>query len=516
MTRPGAPILNARPGAGAGSEAPAAMRLSPHDNVAVALRALAAGETVLGVSLVEDIARGHKFALSALTAGQAVVKYGQIMAKALRPVAPGQHVHVQNAGMAPHDPQSGGARGVLPAPPARGHFDGFTRPGGRVGTRNFIGIIASVNCSSTVCHAIADAANRQLLPRFPHLDGFVPIVHDQGCGMAAQGEGFDTLVRTLKGYRDHPNFGGVLIVGLGCEVNQLTLYQPTDWTRQRFHSFNIQEVGGSAAAVRRALELLEPIAMIADRDRRSRQPVSGLVLGMQCGGSDAFSGITANPALGVASDLLVAAGGTSILSETPEIFGAEHLLIARADGQTGARIRAMIDWWRDYAGRNGASLDNNPSPGNKRGGLTTILEKSLGAVAKAGLAPLSGAYAYAQPITARGLVFMDSPGYDPVAATGQVASGANLIAFTTGRGSCFGARPAPSIKLASNSALFRQMPEDMDIDCGPVVDQGLPLARMGAAIYDALLDTASGRRTRSEEFGYGDHEFVPWKIGAVL
>lgn len=495
---------------------PSFMHLNPTDTVGIALRPLAAGEAALGVTLRADIPLGHKFAVRPMAQGAAVVKYGQVMAVATQAIAPGDHVHSHNAAMSDSHSDQASHTGVIHAPPARTTFQGYLRPDGRAGTRNFIGIMASVNCSSTVCNAIADMANRTLLPRFPNIDGFAPIVHDQGCGMASAGEGFDALVRVLKGYRDHPNFGGVLIVGLGCEVNQLTLYRRTDWTEERIGIFNIQDVGGSASAVRRAMELLEPICAAANTDTRSAQPVSKLVLGMQCGGSDGFSGITANPALGVASDMLVAAGGTSILSETPEIFGAEHLLIARAAPETGAKINAMIDWWRHYTAVNGASLDNNPSPGNKKGGLTTILEKSLGAVAKGGLSPLAGAFAYAEPIRIPGFVYMDSPGYDPVAATGQVASGANLIAFTTGRGSCFGAKPAPSIKLASNSDLYRRMSEDMDMDCGVVVEQGVSLEEMGARIYDLLLDTASGQKTKSEDFGYGDHEFVPWKIGAVL
>ncbi|MGY9046042.1 MAG: UxaA family hydrolase [Rhodobacterales bacterium] len=496
--------------------APKLIILDAQDTVAVVLSDMASGEIRDGLTAQEDIPRGHKIARVAMAAGEAVVKYGQVMGVASDDIAAGSHVHVHNCALPQsHSDHSSIKGSALPAP-ARQTFMGYARPDGRVGTRNFIGIMASVNCSSTVCDAIAAEANRTLLPKYPNIDGFAPIVHDQGCGMTNQGEGFDALVRTLKGYRDHPNFGGVLIVGLGCEVNQLTLYKPTDWTKERFKTFNIQEVGGSRSAVRRALELLEPIAAEANTDQRSEQPVSKLVLGMQCGGSDGFSGITANPALGVASDLLVAAGGTSILSETPEIFGAEHLLIARASSETGDKIRAMIDWWRDYVGKNGASLDNNPSPGNKKGGLTTILEKSLGAVAKGGLSPLSGAYAYAQRIDQPGFVYMDSPGYDPVAATGQVASGANLIAFTTGRGSCFGAKPTPSIKLASNSDLARSMPEDIDIDCGGIVERGTPLAQMGQEIYELLLDVASGQKTKSEEFGYGDNEFVPWKIGAVL
>ncbi|WP_118134953.1 UxaA family hydrolase [Oceanicella sp. SM1341] len=492
------------------------MHLNTADNVAVALRALKAGETVDGTTLLTDVPMGHKFAVMPVAKGSPVVKYGQVMATATADIAAGEHVHVQNCAMAEEHSTESEQRGQVHAKPERTTFEGFLRPDGRAGTRNYIGILASVNCSSTVCGAIAAEANRVLKPKYPGVDGFAPIVHDQGCGMAGSGEGFDTLVRTLKGYRDHPNFAGVLIVGLGCEVNQLTLYKRDDWTRERFQTFNIQEVGGSASAVRRAVELLEPIAEAANRDVRETLPVSLLTLGMQCGGSDGFSGISANPALGVASDMLVAAGGTSILSETPEIFGAEHLLIARADPETGAKIEAMIDWWRAYADRNGASLDNNPSPGNKRGGLTTILEKSLGAVAKGGLSPLSGAYAYAERIDRPGFVYMDSPGYDPVAATGQVASGANIIAFTTGRGSCFGAKPAPSVKLASNGALFRSMPEDMDINCGTILEEGASLEEVGRQIYDFLLDTASGKKTRSEEFGYGDNEFVPWKIGAVL
>lgn len=495
---------------------PKFMHLNRLDTVAVALQNLAAGDTIDETLLRANIQRGHKFAVSPMIAGSPVIKYGQVMAVALSDIEAGDHVHSHNAGMSESVSMPAAHDAIAIEKPARTTFLGFARPDGRVGTRNYIGILASVNCSATVCGAIADAANKKLLPKYPGIDGFTAIVHDQGCGMTNIGEGFETLVRTLKGYRDHPNFGGVLIVGLGCEVNQLTLYKRDDWTAERFGTFNIQDVGGSASAVHRAVELLEPIATAASKDHRTEQHASNLVLGMQCGGSDGFSGITANPALGVASDMLVATGGTSILSETPEIFGAEHLLTARADEATGKRILEMIDWWRDYASRNGASLDNNPSPGNKRGGLTTILEKSLGAVAKGGLSQVSGAFSYAEKITTAGFVFMDSPGYDPVAATGQVASGANLIAFTTGRGSCFGAKPTPSIKLASNSELYRHMHEDMDIDCGVVVESGVSLKQMGADIYDLLLETASGKLSKSEEFGYGDNEFVPWKIGAVL
>lgn len=494
-----------------------AIRLHDSDNVVVALFPLKSGHpTATGVTTAEDIDAGHKIATRDIAQGEAIVKYGQVIGVATQDIATGHAVHSHNLAMG--DMRLDAAKQSIPElpRPARTTFEGYKRANGRVGTRNYIGVVSTVNCSATVCRAIADAANRELLPRYAHIDGFAPIVHDQGCGMVNHGEGYDILVRTLSGYRDHPNFGGVLLVGLGCEVNQLSAYGEDEDRKARYASFNIQSAAGSASAVRKALEVLDNIAKTVDQDRRETCPASDLVLGMQCGGSDGFSGLSANPALGVASDLLVAAGGTSLLSETPEIFGAEHLLIARSDDQTGARIAEMIEWWKDYAQKNNASLDNNPSPGNKRGGLTTILEKSLGAVAKSGSAPVSDAIGYAWPVRKHGLVYMDSPGYDPVSATGQVASGANLIAFTTGRGSCFGAKPAPSIKLASNSMLYRRMVEDMDIDCGTVVTGEQTLEELGQQIYDTLLDTASGQKTKSEAFGYGDNEFVPWKIGAVL
>lgn len=493
-----------------------AMILSEIDTVAIALTDWPAGETRAGVTAVEEIKRGHKIARLPMAKGDPVIKYGQMMGIASEDIAVGAHVHTHNCGFPRDHAEMPAPRATAPEPPERRSFEGYLRPDGRVGTRNYIGILASVNCSTTVCDAIAAEANRTLLPKYPGIDGFAPLIHGQGCGMEHKGPDYDALIRVMKGYRDHPNFGGIIIVGLGCEVNQLTLYPPNDWTRDRYHSFNMQEVGGSRSAVRRALELLEPIASAANRDRRTTQDISRLILGMQCGGSDGFSGITCNPALGHASDLLVAAGGTSILSETPEIFGAEHLLISRANSEDGARLRGMIDWWRDYAARNGTTLDNNPSPGNKRGGLTTILEKSLGAVAKGGVSSVSGVYGYAERIDGPGFVYMDSPGYDPVVATGQIAAGANALCFTTGRGSCAGYKPTPSLKLASNSEMARNMAEDMDIDCGVIVDRGVPIAEMGRRIYDSILDMASGQKTKSEALGYGDNEFVPWKIGATL
>ncbi|MDK9698505.1 MAG: UxaA family hydrolase, partial [Siculibacillus sp.] len=425
-------------------------------------------------------------------------------------------VHVDELGFAPGSERRVVARAARPMPPpGRATFLGYRRADGRVGTRNHIGVVASVNCSVTVVRRIAEEANRVLLPRYPGVDAFVPIVHGQGCGSSTAGDGPAILRRTLAGYLGHPNFTASLLVGLGCEVNQIVLYGKAG-AGAEITAFNIQDVGGSRSAVLKALDLLEPMAAAASKCVREEVSASELVVGLQCGGSDGFSGITANPALGAAMDRLVAVGGTAILSETPEIYGAEHLLAARAEPEIAAKLMARLDWWRDYVGAAGASLDNNPSPGNKRGGLTTILEKSLGAVAKGGRSPLVDVVRYAEKVTARGLVFMDTPGYDPVSATGQVAGGANVVVFTTGRGSCFGCRPTPSIKVASNSDLARRMAEDIDLDAGRILTGGVGVDDVGEEIFAEVLAVASGKRTKSEEFGYGDDEFVPWHIGAVL
>lgn len=496
-----------------------AIVLSPADNVAVANGRLEPGtELPGGAAVAAAIEQGHKVAIRPVAAGEAVVKYGQAIGRATAAIAPGEHVHSHNlafeAGRMPVAPPAPSLE-ADEADRARS-FMGYRRADGRAGTRNFVGIIASVNCSTTVCRAIAEAANRTLLPRFPGIDGFVPIVHDQGCGMSGTGEGMAVLHRTLAGYARHPNFGGVLMVGLGCEVNQLTLYGQKGVAAGKRH-FNIQDAGGSRKSVERALGVLEEIAQEIGGLKREPIPVGEIVVGLQCGGSDGMSGITANPALGAAVDILAGVGGTGILSETSEIYGAEHLLAARAETpDVGERLNALIAWWEDYAAKHGASLDNNPSPGNKRGGLTTILEKSLGAVAKGGMTPLRAVYRYAEQVKESGLVFMDTPGYDPVSATGQVAGGANVIVFTTGRGSCFGCRPTPSIKVSSNTALYRAMEDDMDIDCGPIAAGEKTIHQMGREIFELIVDTASGRKTRSEEFGYGDNEFVPWHLGATL
>ncbi|WP_128255638.1 UxaA family hydrolase [Falsirhodobacter deserti] len=488
----------------------------------VALQPLLPGALLThDVVAAEVIPAGHKVAIRPIAEGEAVLKYGQVIGTATQFIAAGAHVHVQNLGMGAHRQDYGFGTAAVPLPPidAQATFRGFHRSSGRVGTRNYVGILTSVNCAGSVARFIAEEAERQgWLQDFPNVDGIVPIVHGTGCGMSGKGEGYETLFRTIAGYGHNPNFGTILMVGLGCEVMQI----PDLIDRQvlkdsaRFRYMTIQQTGGTRATVDKGVAILRELAAEANHAVRQEAPASKLVLGMQCGGSDGYSGITANPALGHASDLLVRHGGISILSETSEIYGAEHLLTRRAtDTATGRKLIDLIEWWEDYTARNFGEMDNNPSPGNKRGGLTTILEKSLGAVAKGGAAPLSGVYKYAEPIDAPGFVFMDSPGYDPCSVTGQVASGANLIAFTTGRGSVSGYRPVPCIKLASNPELWRRMEPDMDVDCGEILS-GVTLEAKGREIFELMLSVASGEETKSEAQGFGAVEFVPWQIGAVM
>ena len=496
------------------------------DSVAVAITDIAAGDGIGGgVIALTDIPTGHKVAVTAIDAGDTVIKYGQAIGIATAPVAKGAHVHSHNLSM-------GGDASAFPlAQHARGapksssssragqepaYFRGYRRDGGRAGTRNHIGVIASVNCSATVVHEIVHQANRQLLPGFKNVDGIVPIAHQSGCGIARNDQGYAILQRTMRGFQEHPNFGAILVIGLGCETMSTSEFLPTHRDPRRYRRFDIQSAGGTSAAIEQGLRHVRSLMEAANDDRREPIAASELIVGLQCGGSDGLSGITANPAMGKAVDRLVSLGGTALLSETPELFGAEHLLLSRATTpEVASALRAKIVWWVDYARRYGIELDNNPSPGNKKGGLTTVLEKSLGAVAKGGQTALRDVIDYAQPTRHRGLVFMDSPGFDPCSATGQVASGANVLLFSTGRGSCFGCKPTPSIKLASNTEVYLRMSTDMDLDCGRIV-QGAPLSEVGREIFDLLIEVASGQKTKSETLGYGDHEFVPWRLGAVL
>jgi altronate dehydratase len=498
------------------------IRLHGSDNVVIALSDLRAGAALAGLTepLPGPVPRGHKIAASPIPKGAQVIRYGQIIGQATTDIAAGAHVHSHNLGMGPHSSDYAIGRESRPLPVLEPlSFMGYHRPDGTVGTRNYLGILTSVNCSGSVARFIAEAAEKDpVLAGMANIDGFVPIVHNTGCGMSGVNEGYDTLMRTLKGYARNPNFGGILLVGLGCEVMQVPDLVGQGRLRPdgNFRYMTIQQTGGTRATIEAGLRVLREMAEVAGRVARAPAPVSKLMIGLQCGGSDGYSGITANPALGHASDLLVQMGGTTILSETPEIYGAEHLLTRRAvSSAVGEKLIERIRWWEDYTARNGGEMDNNPSPGNKKGGLTTILEKSLGAVAKGGTAPLSGVYKFAEPITEPGFVYMDSPGYDPCSVTGQIASGATMIVFTTGRGSVSGYKPSPCIKLATNSEMYARMAEDMDINCGDILD-GVSIEAKGREILEKIVAVASGAKTFSEELGFGGAEFVPWQIGAVM
>jgi altronate hydrolase len=501
------------------------IRLNDNDNVVVARSALQPGQSIEGgrVTLRAVIPPGHKVATAPIAKGAPVRKYNQIIGFASADIAPGDHVHSHNLAMGDFSRDYAYGSDAKPTaflPEAeRATFQGYMRENGRAGTRNYLGVITSVNCSATVARYIADAFKGDALADYPNVDGVVAIVHGTGCGMADRGEGFGNLQRTLWGYAQHVNFAGVLMLGLGCEVAQIDFMMEAQGLKHspRLQSMTIQDSGGTRKTVERGVAMLKEMLPAANALRRQTLPASHLTLALQCGGSDGFSGITANPALGAAADLLVRHGGTAILSETPEIYGAEHLLTRRAESRAiGEKLIERIRWWEEYCARNGGSRDNNPSPGNKKGGLTTILEKSLGAAAKGGTTNLRGVYKYAERIDTNGFVFMDTPGYDPCSATGQIAGGGNIICFTTGRGSVFGAKPVPSIKLATNSAMYRRMEEDMDIDCGAILDEGVSVAAMGERIFEKILAVASGERSKSEALGFGDAEFVPWQIGATM
>jgi altronate hydrolase len=501
------------------------VRLHPNDNVVTARIDLLPNTAVGGedIACSAPIPAGHKVATRPIAKGEPIRKYDQIIGFASADIAPGEHVHTQNVEM--QDFARDYAFGADAKPVAfvaedqRASFQGFLRASGRAGTRNFIGVLSTVNCSATVCHHVAESFPRDELAAYGNVDGIVALTHGTGCGMADRGDGFAALQRTLWGYARHPNFAGVLMIGLGCEVNQIDFLLDAYQIKRgpHFRAMTMQGTGGTRKTIERAQDMIREMLPEANEARRQRISASEISLALQCGGSDAYSGITANPALGAACDILVRHGGTGILAETPEIYGAEHLLTRRAvSREVGEKLVERIKWWEDYCARNGGEMNNNPSPGNKAGGLTTILEKSLGAAAKGGTTNLTGVYKYAEPVTARGFTFMDSPGYDPASVTGQVASGANVVCFTTGRGSCFGFKPAPSIKLATNTEMYRRMEEDMDVNCGIILDGEVTLEQMGQQIFDLVLEVASGRRTKSETLGLGNHEFTPWQIGAVM
>ena len=507
---------------------PRTLLLHGEDNIAVALGNLDVGMTTAqGVTILRRVPRGHKFAIRPIAAGEPIRKFGQIIGFAKTDIAAGDWVHEHNCGIG--EEHGAFARdyafseGVVPTQfvpkEFQATFQGFRRANGKVGTRNYVGILTSVNCSTTVAGFIATEIERSgILSDYPNIDGIVALKQANGCVIDYRGVIFDTLKRTTWGYATNPNMGGVVMVGLGCEGFQIPRFKDAYNIQESetFRTMTIQEVGGTRKTVDAGVEAVKAMLPIVNAVKRETVPASELMLALQCGGSDGYSGITANPALGVAADILVRHGGTAILSETPEIYGAEHLLTRRAvSREVGQKLVDIIHWWEDYAERNLMEMNNNPSPGNKQGGLTTILEKSLGAAAKGGTSPLTAVYGYAEPVTEKGFVFMDTPGYDPVSATGQVAGGANILCFTTGRGSAYGCKPTPSIKIATNSEIYAKMIDDMDINGGDVLD-GKSLETKGQEIFDRILQVASGDKSKSELLGYGDNEFVPWQIGATF
>jgi altronate hydrolase len=501
------------------------LKLHPLDDVAIARQALTAGAQVAelaNIPLRDDIPAAHKLAVRAVSAGEPVRRYGQIIGFATRGIAAGEHVHTHNLAMGEfaRDYAFGADRPESKPSPQPRTFAGILRADGRVATRNYIGVISTVNCSATVTKMVVKHfAQSGALDAYPNVDGIVPITHSFGCCIDHDGEGIRQLRRTLGGYVRHANFAGVVVIGLGCEANQMAAMLVAGGVEANamLVPLVMQDLGGTQRTVEAAIREVERMLPVANQVQRTPVAVEHLTLALQCGGSDGYSGITANPALGHAVDLLVAHGGTAILTETPEIYGAEHLLTRRAvSREVGEKIVERIHWWEGYAQREKGSIDNNPTPGNKTGGLTTILEKSLGAVAKSGTTALVDVYRYAEPVTKKGLVFMDAPGYDPMGATGQIACGANLVAFTTGRGSCFGAKPAPSIKIATNTAMYQRMRDDMDLNCGEIMDGTATVAQKGEEIFETLIRVASGERSRSEALGHGDEEFVPWMIGAQM
>jgi|TARA_B100001094_G_scaffold307949_1_gene340109 altronate hydrolase len=495
--------------------------LNQNDNVGVSQFIIPEKTKIVGqdISTVNPIPFGHKVCLKSINKGDPIIKYDQIIGFASKDIQAGEHVHSHNLEFRDfkRDFNVTDKKNIIEEK-ADTFFNGILRDNGDVATRNYIGIVSTVNCSATVTKMIVEKIKySNILKDYPNIDGIVPITHSTGCGMNTVSEGMQIFQRTIDGFKNHPNFSHVFVIGLGCECAQVSLFDESLKKHNRIHFLTIQDEGGTKKIVEKVLSQIKDLLNEANDVKRTAQPVNHLTLALQCGGSDGYSGITANPALGIAADLLVKKGGSSILSETPEIYGAEHLLINRANSQeTADKLLKRIEWWKHYTSINDSTMDNNPAPGNKRGGLTTILEKSLGAVAKGGNSILQDVLNYAEPLKHKGFNFMDSPGYDPVSVTGQVASGANVICFTTGRGSCFGCKPVPSLKLSTNTTMYEKMSEDMDINCGTIADGKEKIEDVGQKIFELVVNTASGNKSKSEINGYGDEEFNPWQVGVVM
>ena len=501
----------------------AAIRLHPNDNVVIARVDIAQGAAIAEENLacLNRIPAGHKVAARAIAKGEPVLKYNTVIGFASNDIRPGTLLHRLNMEFREFDRDYAYAEEYKPTvmlpESARATFMGYKRDDGRVATRNYIGIVSTVNCSATVVHRMADWFTPERLAEFPNIDGVAAFTHATGCGMELSGEPMDLLRRTLAGYIRHPNMAAVLVVGLGCERNQInTLFQAEKLTSgTRLKTFVMQDSGGTRKTIEAGIAAIKELLPEANRVARGPCDASHVSVGLQCGGSDSFSSITANPALGVAMDILVKNGGTAILSETPEIYGVEHTLTRRAvTREVGEKLIERIRWWKDqYALGRDVQINGVVSPGNQAGGLANILEKSLGSAMKGGSTGLMEVYKYAEPVTKKGFVFMDTPGFDPVSATGQVAGGANMICFTTGCGSAYGCKPVPSLKLATNTPMFRKLEEDMDVNCGEILDGTASMQQMGERIFELILECASGSKSKSELLGLGDHEFVPWPIG---
>ena len=499
------------------------IRLHPNDNVVVARIPVAAGTSIPGENCIarEAVTPGYKITTQRLRKGDPILKYNVTIGFAGDDLPAGTMVHTHNIEFAEFQRDYAYGQDYEPLallPEAeRATFQGILRKDGRVATRNFIGIVSTVNCSATVVQSISDHFNEERMAEFPNVDGVAAFTHQTGCGMELSGEPMQLLRRTLAGYIRHPNIYGVIVIGLGCERNQIAglIEEQGLQAGPLLRHFSMQDIGGTRKSIEAGIAMVRDMLVEANQATRSTVPASHIMVGLQCGGSDGFSSITANPALGHAMDILTRHGGTAILSETPEIYGVEHTLTRRAaTREIGEKLIERIRWWKDeYALGRDTQINGVVSPGNQAGGLANILEKSLGSSMKGGTGPLMEVYRYAEPVTKSGFVFMDSPGFDPVAATGQVAGGANIVCFTTGRGSMFGCKPAPSIKLATNTPMYRRLEEDMDINCGEILDGTLSLQEMGQKIFEHILRVASGERTKSEELGVGRHEFAPWQIG---
>jgi altronate hydrolase len=508
-----------------------AVVLHPTDTVAVLKQSVCAGTELAGdavqVKLLSDVPAGHKIALRAVAEGEAVLKYGQVIGFASRPIAPGEHIHGHNLAAKPFARECQIGSAAAPASACAREelrwFEGYARPGGAVGTRNYLAVISVVNCSASVSRQVQDRFRSNEVQRwFPNVDGVVAFTHKSGCGLQP-GPPQATLERVFAGLARQPNIGGYVMIGLGCEVSHLR------HLRESFHLdrkpaagpapafLNIQDAGGTRKTVEAASAAVARLLPELNGMTRTRQPASRLVLATNCGGSDANSGITANPALGVAADEVVRQGGTVVLAETPEIYGAEHLLARRAvSREVGDRLLSFVRWWEENVRLHGATIDNNPSFGNKEGGITTIYEKSLGAVAKGGQSPLMAVYDYAEPVTAAGLCFMNTPGLDPVSMTGLMAGGCNVGVFTTGRGSVYGCKPTPCLKVAATTRLFEWMNEDMDLNAGTILDGSETVEQVGRRLCEKILAVAGGERTKSELAGVGDEEFAPWLLGPTF